>query len=355
VVPLSYLGLSVQLFLFPWLLRSRPWARPVFFAWVSVFNLFGTALFWGLLSDLFPRDSARKEFGRIAAAGSLGGLAGAALCAYLARRQGPLGTIPIAGLCLVGASAFAGRLAVDRPTEAKGLGGSALEGIAGALRSPRLLALGALLSLQTLLSTFLYLEGARLALERGVGVAPATAVFASVDVAAGLLALPIQLFAARGLMERAGVGVALAALPATAFLGFVALALWPEAGVVVGLTVLTRALHLALLRPAREVLFTTLGPQARYKSKTFVDTALQRLGDASSSWLLVALASRGFGLPGLALVGGSVALIATWVGYTLGGGLETRSKPGQDFEASGSQTPDRPRCREPSESQRRQI
>jgi len=209
--------------------------------------------------------------------------------------------------------------------------------------------------MQTLLSTFLYLEGARIASLRGVGVGRVTAIFASVDVAAGLLALPLQLLASGPLMEEAGLGVTLAALPASAFLGFVAIALFPVPSVVIGMTVLTRALNLALLRPAREVLFTTFGRQARYKAKSFVDTAVQRLGDASSSWLLVVLASRGLGLPSLALIGASVALGATWVAYRLGGGLETRVGARHDVEADGPEAPLRVRPRELRAAEERQF
>jgi AAA family ATP:ADP antiporter len=299
----------------------------VFFVWVSVFNLFVVSLFWSLMADLFRPAQAARLFGFISAGGSCGALAGPTLTATLAA---PLGT---ANLLLVSAAFLALALVCIRalvrgaepsasgrtdaaPPDA--IGGTTWSGIAVIARSPYLLGIVAYVLLYTVLLGFAYLELARLVSETYRDSAQRTALFAQVDLAVNVLTLLGQLFLVSKLVEKLGVGAALALLPALGLVGFVVIGIAPTLAVLVVFQVLRRAADYAVARPAREMLFTVLGREAKYKSKNFIDTVVFRGGDTVSGWVYAALKGLGLGIAGLAAAAIPGAILWLAVGLWLG-------------------------------------
>ena len=73
-----------------------------------------------------------------------------------------------------------------------------------------------------------------------------------------------------------------------------------------------------MARPAREVLYTVVGREAKYKAKTAIETVVYRGGDALAGWLSAGLAALGVGFAGLALVAmpltGLWAALGVWLG-----------------------------------------
>jgi AAA family ATP:ADP antiporter len=299
----------------------------VFFVWVSVFNLFVVSLFWSLMADLFRPAQAARLFGFISAGGSCGALAGPTLTTVLAA---PLGT---ANLLLVSAAFLALALvcirALVRGAEASkssrpdavppdSIGGTTWSGIAVIARSPYLLGIVAYVLLYTVLLGFAYLELARLVSETYRDSAQRTALFAQVDLAVNILTLLGQLFLVSRLVEKLGVGAALALLPALGLVGFVVIGIAPTLAVLVAFQVLRRAADYAVARPAREMLFTVLGREAKYKSKNFIDTVVFRGGDTVSGWVYAALKGLGLGIAGLAAAAIPGAILWLAVGLWLG-------------------------------------
>jgi AAA family ATP:ADP antiporter len=299
-----------------------------FFVWVSVFNLFVVSLFWSLMTDLFRPGQAARLFGFISAGGSCGALAGPTLTALLAA---PLGT---ANLLLVSCG-FLGAALVCAQTLARrddgrdgggpgalqpadSIGGTAWSGVAGILRSPYLLGVVAYVLLYTVLFGFAYLELARLVAATYQESAQRTALFAQVDLAVNVLTLLGQLFLVARLVEKLGVGVALALLPALGLAGFAVIGLAPVLAVLVVFQILRRAADYAIARPAREMLFTVLRREEKYKSKNFIDTVVFRGGDAASGWIYAALKSAGLGLAGLAAAALPGAVLWLALGLWLG-------------------------------------
>jgi len=299
----------------------------VFFVWVSVFNLFVVSLFWSLMADLFRPAQAARLFGFISAGGSCGALAGPTLTAVLAA---PLGT---AKLLLVSAGFLA--LAIvciralvrgaepsdpGRPDAAPldSIGGTTWSGVAVIARSPYLLGIVAYVLLYTVLLGFAYLELARLVSETYRDSAQRTALFAQVDLAVNVLTLLGQLFLVSRLVEKLGVGAALALLPALGLVGFAVIGIAPTLAVLVAFQVLRRSADYAVARPAREMLFTVLGREAKYKSKNFIDTVVFRGGDTVSGWVYAALKGLGLGIAGLAAAAIPGAILWLAVGLWLG-------------------------------------
>lgn len=300
----------------------------VFFVWVSVFNLFVVSLFWSLMADLFRPAQAARLFGFISAGGSCGALAGPTLTAVLAA---PLGT---ANLLLVSATFLALALVCiralvrgaeappsSRPDTAQpdSIGGTTWSGVAVIARSPYLLGIVAYVLLYTVLLGFAYLELARLVSETYRDSALRTALFAQVDLAVNVLTLLGQLFLVSKLVEKLGVGAALALLPALGLVGFAIIGIAPTLAVLIVFQVLRRAADYAVARPAREMLFTVLGREAKYKSKNFIDTVVFRGGDTVSGWVYAALKGLGLSIAGLAAAAIPGAILWLAVGLWLGG------------------------------------
>jgi AAA family ATP:ADP antiporter len=66
-----------------------------------------------------------------------------------------------------------------------------------------------------------------------------------------------------------------------------------------------RAGNFAIARPTREVLFTVLPREDRYKAKSFIDTVVYRLGDQVGAWSFALLA--GWGLTQVSIVAAAIS------------------------------------------------
>jgi AAA family ATP:ADP antiporter len=100
--------------------------------------------------------------------------------------------------------------------------------------------------------------------------------------------------------------------------GFVALGLYPTLAVLVVVQVIYRAGRYGLTKPAREMLWTVLGREAKYKSKPFLDAAVYRGGDLVSGWIYTGLAAVGLSIGAIALVSAPVAGLWALLALRLG-------------------------------------
>jgi AAA family ATP:ADP antiporter len=308
---------------------TAAWAPAAFFIWLSVFNLFVVSVFWSFMADVWREAEARRLFGVIAAGGSAGALAGPALTAYLAPRLGPVNLLPIAAVVLAGALVCIVRLrrwavtSAPSPPRGRGqgegaeapLGGGALAGLAALPRSPYLLGICAFVALGTVLGTFIYFQQAEIVRAAYAEPGRRTAVFAAMDLAVNALTIGAQLFVTGPVATRFGLPRLLVFLPGLSLIGFATLALLPTAAVVIVYQVLRRAATYGVTGPAREVLFTVLGREDKYKAKSAIDTVVYRGGDAASGWLFAGLTALGLGVSGIALV--ALPLAAAWIAVAL--------------------------------------
>ncbi len=299
-----------------------------FFVWVSVYNLFVVSVFWSLLADLFTGAQGRRLFGVVAAGGSAGALLGSATVAWLAGSLGVANLLLLSALFLeVAAQCAAGLARWARRAPAAGaegarreegaLGGTAWAAFGAVVRSPYLLAVAVQTLLFTFGSTFLYFNLARTVAAALPDPATRAALFARIDLAVNVLALALQSLVTGRFVAAFGLAGALATVPILTTLGFGAAALAPRFGVLGAIQALRRALHFAIDRPAREVLFTVVRPEEKYKAKNLVDTFVYRGGDAAAGWLHAALAGLGLALPALSLAAIPFALaslaLALWL------------------------------------------
>ncbi len=326
-IPLTYRFFALNIVLFAIALRvvspeQEIWVGRIFFIWASVYNLFVVSVFWQLNVDLFSPEQGKRLFGFIAAGATIGAIVGSAVTASLARYVSPTMLMVGAALLLEVAVFSVGRLARLSPVlhhrpgdqaaasaDEKPVGGSVLAGITHAFRSPYLLAVSAFLLLYAVTSTFVYFQQAAIVSHSFTDRGAQTSFFASIDLGVNSLALLFQLFFTGRLIVLLGVALALALLPALTMLGFAALALTPSLGVIAAFQIIRRAADYAIARPTREVIYTVVSREDRYKTKGFIDTFVYRLGDQVGAWAMAPL--NGVGARAASLV--AIAVAALWL------------------------------------------
>jgi len=287
----------------------------VFFVWVSVFSLFAVAVFWSFMADLFDSEQGKRLFGFIGAGGTIGALLGPAITIALAEPLGPKNLLLVA-LVLLELAVFCvhrleGTAAASAPRHDAGevVGGGAFAAIPEIVRSPYLLGLAAWASLLSFGATIVYFAQANVVAAAVHGAAAQTRIFASVDLAVGILTLATQVFATGRFLERFGVGVASAVLPGVFIVGFAALAVAPTLAVVLVFQVAQRWLNFAIANPARQVFFTVVGREEKYKAKSFIDVVVYRGSDALWGWLYESAHAIGLGAIAIA----AMPVAAAWL------------------------------------------
>jgi len=303
-------------------------AARTFFIWTSVFNLFAVSVFWSFMADLYRSEQARRLFALIAVGGSAGAIAGPSATALLAARIGTEQLLPVAAavlalalVCIARLRAWgggAGAPGVAGTDTDVGLGGRMTDGFRRLAGSRYLAGIGGFIVLYTLVSTFLYFEQARIVKAAFSDEGARTAAFATIDLAVNTLTVLLQAFVTHRLVLVAGVPLVLALLPVLVAAGFLLLGLMPVFGVLMVVQIARRAGNYAITRPAREMLFTVLPREDKYKTKNVLDTLVYRGGDAASAWLFSLLAALGFGVSGTMLFGAAAATVWAALGIWLG-------------------------------------
>jgi len=301
------------------------WVARAFYIWLSVMNLFVISVAWSLMADLFVPEQGHRLFGQMAAGASLGGLAGPLLSGLLVVPIGEAGLLYVSAALLFASLVFVRYLFrwhdrhgrdsdAERPVR---IGGSIWAGLTLLLKSPVLLAISCFVLLLTTASTFLYFEQARIVEATFPDRAQQTQVFAAIDVAVQSATILIQIFLTGRIARRLGVTVLLVAVPVTMMFGFGLLAVAATFPVLAFVMIVRRVGEYALVRPGREMLFTAIPTETKYKAKNAIDTFVYRGGDAIAGWPytgIVALTGAG----AVAVAGAVLAGVWGAVGYAIG-------------------------------------
>ncbi len=301
------------------------WVARVFFVWLSVFNLFVVSVFWSLMADLFTPEQGIRLFGVIAAGGSTGALAGPLLTTSLTF------VLPIPMLMLVSAAFLVAcmiciyrldRWGRQRPQSRSGgnggpISGGILSGIRLACSSPYLLAICAYLVLLTMSATVLYLLQTRLIAQEITTPEARTRLFSGMDLITNLLSWLVQIFLTNRLIKRFGLVSALIFLPLVSAVGFSLIGFNQTLLLFLSFTIVRRVGEYAISKPAREVLFTVVTREEKYKAKNFIDTAVSRGGDASTGWLITGVQALGATTAHLAWMLVPIMLTWSWLGWFL--------------------------------------
>jgi AAA family ATP:ADP antiporter len=299
-----------------------------FYVWVSVFSLFHISVFWSFMSDLFSKEQAGRLFSIIAAGASVGGLVGPSIPSFFSASLGTDNLMLIASLMLLIPIPIIFYLQSLKVSELDNkepklqaprgaIGGNPFAGFKMFFSNPYLLAIGLFIFLYTGISSFVYFELKNLlsALSRP----ERTAVWAQMDLAVNILSIATGLFATSRIVGKFGMPTTIALVPVMICVGLLILAVSPFLGAVVALQVIRRAGNYAVTRPAREMLFTRVDRETRFKAKPVIDIVAYRGGDMLMAWLFTGLTQGlGLGLAAVALVGAGIAALWSLVGIYLG-------------------------------------
>lgn len=343
-LPLIYGFVAVALAIVGGVLQSQPKSvafGQFFYVFISVLSLFLVSVFWSFLVELFDSGQAKRLFPVIAAGGTAGALVGPLFTDLTARSIGN------GGVLFVGAALFALAVVLQailirlwkrspEPEHERGeghdqsrdraLGGNPLAGITLVLRSPYLLGIAAYVALLATANTFLYFEQLRLVATTFADTQTRTSVFARIDWIVQSLTILAQLFITGRIASRLGLVVLLTIIPVAVFFGFVALSIWNTFILLAVVIVVRRSGEYAFVRPGREMLWTPMSKETKYKAKNFVDVPVYRGADAAVAQLQRAIEGGGFGVQTAALLGALAAVVWAINGWWLGRRYDSASQ-----------------------------
>ena len=299
-----------------------------FYVWVSVFSLFHISIFWSFMSELFTKEQSGRLFGIIAAGASIGGLIGPSITAFFSVSLG------IDSLMLIGSMMLLIPIPIifylqllkttdlnngtsDLPPTNQPIGGNPIAGFKMLFSNPYLISIALFIFLYTGISSFVYFELKNLLSD--LSRPERTMIWAQMDLAVNVLSISMGLFVTGRIVSRFGMPVTIALVPVIVCIGLLVLAISPLLGVVMILQIVRRAGNYGVTRPAREMLFTLVDRETRFKAKPVIDIVAYRGSDMLMAWLFTGLTQGlGLGLAAVAAIGAGIAALWSLVGIYLG-------------------------------------
>lgn len=305
------------------------WIAAVFYVWVSTFNMLILSVFWTFMADTFSRTQAKRLFGFVAAGVTIGGIVGPTIASSLAKKIGNANLMLIAAVGFVLTALvvrslvhekqrmLAAGVEVQHTTLEHRLGSAnPFAGFSLLLRSRYLLLLSLFLLLMTWISTVVYIQLSDLIQHAFRDRAARTQAYALIDLTVNSIAVFVQLFGTGRIIKRFGVTTGLMINPVVMVIAFLAVAFSPVLLVLGAIQVVRRAAEYAVAKPSREMLFTVVDQESRYKAKNVIDTVVYRFGDVSAAWISDAILPHGLGA--LAVLGAVISAVWFPIAWVLG-------------------------------------
>jgi len=300
-----------------------------FYLWISVFSLFHISVFWSFMADTFSKPQATRLFGFIGAGASIGAIGGPALAALLVEDIGTEALLLIASALVVltlpiihwlqylKRSELRNQEVTAAPADLGYIGGNPLAGFSEFLQSRYLLAIGLFIFFYTSIGSFVYFELKNLLADYDRETR--SQIWASIDLVVNTLTVLVAAFATGRIAKHLGLSFTLASVPVLIGVGLLILAAAPMVSVVVALQIVRRAGNYAISRPAREMLFTAVDREVRFKAKPVIDIVIYRGGDMLNAWAFTALTQGlGLGMAAVAACGAVIAALWAATGIYLG-------------------------------------
>jgi AAA family ATP:ADP antiporter len=310
------------------LVNDRVLVDKLFYLWVSVFALFHVSVFWTFMADTFNANQAKRLFAIIAYGASIGAMVGPVVSASLAKVVGTdtLMLIASTSLVLVIPLVFyiyslkateLGNANLELDSKKLAIGGKWWQGFQSFVSNPYLLGIAAFILLYVFIGSFVWFVQKNMLAE--FTRPERVQILAGIDGITNLLTFVMAFFVTGRIVSRAGMPTALALMPILVGAGLVILAFAPILTVLLALQVFRRGGNYGLTRPAREMLYTKVTQEERFKAKPVIDIVVYRGGDAISGTLFSYLTDGvGLGLAAVAAVGSGIAAVWAAAGAWLG-------------------------------------
>lgn len=332
VVPAVYVFFAAAFFALYVIRQQAPDATLVnkgFYVWVSVFSLFNLSVFWSFMTEIYSKPQARRVFGVIAAGTTVGAIVGPTVTATLVDSIGANGLLLMSAVLLlvpVFVIPVLRRLKVTQLGNERlhaevsgesGLGANPFAGFSVLLSDRFILGVAIFILFYVTINTFVYFELQNLTREYSLEFR--AQVWSWIEISTNVLTLITAALITGRIVSRFGMATALALMPGLVAVGILALVAAPVLLVLAVFQIGRRVGNYAVTRPSREMLFTVLDREARFKAKPVIDVVVYRGGDVLTAWLFTLLAEKaGLGLSGIALVIGVIAVAwgatAVWLG-----------------------------------------
>jgi AAA family ATP:ADP antiporter len=323
VVPGVYVFFSISFFAFNFLsliLIDPDIINKIFYVWLSVFSLFHVSVFWSFISNIFSKEQAPRLFGFIAS--------GASVPILFANQVGTMNLLIIAGIILLIPVPLISWLEKIQFSELKNhkvnldetkntIKKDFLSGFSSLIKNPYLISISLFILFYVVMNTFIYFELRKLLIDFDRDAR--TQIWASIDLIVNVLAIVTAIFLTGRITTRFGMPTTLALIPVLMVLGWLVVAISPILLFLIGLQIIRRAGNYAITKPGREMLFTLVDNEARYKVKPVIDIVVYRGGDMLTAWFYTFLtATLGLGLSGVSIIAAAVASLWALTGLYLG-------------------------------------
>ena len=307
-----------NVFLFLALFREAPDSRIVaaaYYIWFSVVNLFMISVFWTLMAELFSPDQATRLFPLIAAGGTTGAIAGPAVTRLAVRAVGLDGMLLIAAAGFLVVIALVHLLMREKTRlRESGVGGQAttldhdlkggsFDGFLQLMKSAYSRRQAWFMLLMTWVNTVAYFLQTDVIAHAFSAVDARAVAIADISLVVNVCAAVILLFGMGRYVQRFGVTASLLLNPVIMVVSFVVLALSPTVLMIQAIQVVRQVSQYAIARPSREICFTVVPQDERYKTKNVIDTVVYRFGDLSAAWVQAGMRALGAQVLGSALAG----------------------------------------------------
>jgi len=307
-----------------------------FYLWVSLFSLFHVSVFWSLMADLYNKEQSKRLFGFIAVGASAGAIVGPIVATIAAQTIGSESLMLVASfimlipLPIVFYLQYLKRTALHNEQVNVDLapikiGGNPLAGFRNFVTDPYLIGIAAFILLYTAISSFAYFEQTNLL--RDYNRDQRTQILALLALVVNSLTFILGFFATSRLTTKLGMPTTLALVPVFMCVALIILAFAPILTVLLGLQVARQAGNYGITRPAREMLFTSVSRETRFKAKPVVDVVIYRGGDAIwSSAFALFTDGLGLGMAAMAAIGAGISALWAGTGVKLGVIFDNRSE-----------------------------
>ena len=331
VVPGVYVFFSISFFAFNFLsliLIDPDIINKIFYVWLSVFSLFHVSVFWSFISNIFSKEQAPRLFGFIASGASIGAILGPSVPILFANQVGTMNLLIIAGIILLIPVPLISWLEKIQFSELKNhkvnlyetkntIKKDFLSGFSSLIKNPYLISISLFILFYVVMTTFIYFELRKLLIDFDRDAR--TQIWASIDLIVNVLAIVTAIFLTGRITTRFGMPTTLALIPVLMVLGWLVVAISPILLFLIGLQIIRRAGNYAITKPGREMLFTLVDNEARYKVKPVIDIVVYRGGDMLTAWFYTFLtATLGLGLSGVSIIAAAVASLWALTGLYLG-------------------------------------
>jgi len=303
----------------------------VFYVWISVMNVMLVSVFWSFMLEIVSTEQSKRLFGPIFAGGTAGAFLGPFITGRIVLEVGNVGVL------YLGAAMFAIAIVLQRLLMAewrrmapgaeekmaaserdRALGGNPFAGFLLVLRNPYILGIALFIVGISAINTFLYFEQLQLVEDQFEEIAKRTQVFANLDSIVQGLVIITQLFLTGFIATRFGVTVLLVLVPIVMVFGLSVYAISGTFIVMAAAMVIRRWGEYAFIRPGREMLFSKVDKESKYKAKNVCDVAVYRLADAGFAQIKKILDSLHMGVTAQALIAAGAAALWAINGWWLG-------------------------------------